>query len=48
LGDVNAIKMGNWVTFRVRSSKNLNIRTLDEANIDETTMFGHPRGFYPQ
>lgn len=48
LGDVNAVKIGSWVTFRVRSSKNLNIRTLDESNIDEAIMFGHPRGFYPQ
>ena len=28
LGDVNAIQIGTWVTFRVRSSFNLNIRTV--------------------
>ena len=47
LGDVNAVKLGMWVTFKVRSSNNLNIRTLDGSNVDETAMTGHPRGFYP-
>lgn len=47
LGDVNAIKMGMWVTLTVRSSKNLNIRSIDDSVIDESTMFGHGRGFYP-
>jgi hypothetical protein len=47
LGDVNAIQLGMWVTFKVRSSNNLNIRTLDASNVDETTMCGHPRGYYP-
>jgi len=36
-----------WVTFKVRSSYNLNIRTLDSSNVDENTMTGHPHGFYP-
>lgn len=48
LGDVNAVKMGMWITFRVRSSKNLNIRTLDYSNVDEMAMTMHPRGYYPQ
>lgn len=47
LGDVNAVKLGMWCTFRVRSSNNLNIRTLDESNTDESLMTGHPRGYYP-
>lgn len=47
LGDVNAIQLGIWVTFKVRSSNNLNIRTLDASNVDETAMCGHPRGYYP-
>ena len=47
LGDVNAIQLGMWVTFKVRSSNNLNIRTLDASNVDETAMCGHPRGYYP-
>ena len=47
LGDVNAVQLGMWVTFKVRSSNNLNIRTLDSSNVDETAMCGHPRGYYP-
>ena len=47
LGDVNAVQMGMWVTFRVRSSNNLNIRSLDGSNVDESTMTGHSKGFYP-
>ena len=47
LGDLNAIQMGTWVTFKVRSSYNLNIRTLDSSNVDETAITGHSRGFYP-
>lgn len=47
LGDVNAIKVGMWVTFPVVSSMNLNIRSLDESNVDEKTLTGHARGFFP-
>ena len=47
LGDVNAIKLGMWVTITVRSTKNLNIRGIDDSNVDETALTGHPRGFYP-
>ena len=47
LGDVNAVQLGMWVTFKVRSSNNLNIRALDGSYVDEATMTGHPRGFYP-
>ena len=47
LGDVNAIKLGMWVTFRVRSSYNLNVRTVDNSFTDEKLMCGHGRGYYP-
>lgn len=47
LGDVNAVKIGMWVTFQLISSSNLNIRSLDDSNVDETALTGHPRGFYP-
>lgn len=46
-GDVNAVRLGMWVTFKIRSSNNLNIRTLDGSNVDESAMCGHPKGFYP-
>ena len=47
LGDVNAIKLGMWVTLTIRSTKNLNIRTVDDSRVSETALTGHPRGFYP-
>ena len=47
LGDVNAIQLGLWLTFWVRSSYNLNIRTIDKSNIDEYIMCGNYRSFYP-
>ena len=47
LGDINAIQIGTWVTFRVRSSFNLNIRTVDGSDVTETAMVGHPKAYYP-
>ena len=47
LGDVNAVQMGLWLTFQLRSSYNLNIRTIDKSNIDEYLMCGNYRSFYP-
>ena len=47
LGDINAIQIGTWVTFRVRSSFNLNIRTVDDSDVTETAMVGHPKAYYP-
>lgn len=47
LGDVNAVRLGLYVTLFVRSTYNLNIRALDDSIPDEVSLFGHPRGFYP-
>lgn len=47
LGDVNAVQLGQWVTFVVRSTSNLNIRALDDSIPDEQALVGHPREFYP-
>mgnify|MGYP003518669442 FL=1 len=47
LGDVNAVKLGMYVTLVVRSTMNLNIRAIDSSQTDEVSMFGHKRGFYP-
>lgn len=46
-GDVNAINLGSWVTFIVKSSRNLNVRAIDDSNVQEISLTGHPRGFYP-
>ena len=47
LGDVNAVQIGLWLTFKLRSSYNLNIRTIDKSNVDEYLMCGNHRSFYP-
>ena len=46
-GDVNAVKLGSWITIKVRSSYNLSIRSLDERYTTEAAMMGRARGFYP-
>jgi hypothetical protein len=47
LGDINAVKLGHWVTFQLRSSFNLNVRATDSSDVTETTVTGHGKGFYP-
>ena len=47
LGDVNAIQLGLWLTFQLRSSYNLNVRTIDKSHVDEFLMCGNYRSFYP-
>ena len=47
LGDVNAVQLGLWLTFQLRSSYNLNIRTVDKSHVDEYLMCGNHRSFYP-
>ena len=46
-GDVNAIKMGHWVTDRVCSNINLSMRSIDMSYISELGLIGKARGFYP-
>lgn len=47
LGDINAVQLGLWLTFQLRSSYNLNIRTIDKSHVDEYLMCGNYRSFYP-
>lgn len=47
IGDINAVGLGTWVTFTLRSTKNLCIRAVDESHVDEKSLVGHGRGFYP-
>lgn len=47
LGDVNAVQLGMWVTFKIRSTYNHNIRTVDNSFTDEKLMCGHGRGYFP-
>ena len=47
LGDVDAVKLGSWITFKFRSSTNLSIRSADYSNVTEVGINGIPRSFYP-
>jgi len=47
VGDWNAVKLGHWVTFRIRSNSNLAMRTTDGSNINEKALTGKDRTFYP-
>lgn len=46
-GDVNAVKLGHWVTFKVRSTYNLSLRDTDKSYPSEKGLTGIDRGFYP-
>lgn len=46
-GDINAVKLGSWITIKVRCSYNLSIRSLDERHLSESALMGRARGFYP-
>lgn len=47
LADINAVGLGMWVNICLRSSINLNIRALDEQDVNQVARTGHPKGFYP-
>ena len=46
-GDINAVKLGSWITIKIKSTNNLSIRTIDESYREEVAIFGHGRKFYP-
>lgn len=46
-GDVNAVQLGHWVTFKVCSNINLSMRTTDDSHYEENGLTGLNRGFYP-
>lgn len=45
--DVNAVGLGQWITFPVLSNKNLAFRDVDFSNATEEASFNQKRGFYP-
>lgn len=47
LGDINAVRMGSWITFKVRCSRNISLRSSDGSNVSEKILYGHQRSFYP-
>lgn len=46
-GDVNAVKIGHWITFKCLSNINFASRVEDDSNSSEVTLVGHPRTFVP-
>lgn len=46
-GDINAIKLGAWLTIDVLSTNNLNIRSIDDTYPSEIALTGNTRGYYP-
>lgn len=46
-GDLNAIQIGSWVTFPIRSTINTSLRSIDESWTDERHNSGNPRSYYP-
>lgn len=46
-GDVNAVKIGHWITFKLCSNINLAYRANDESHTSEYALTGKSRSFYP-
>lgn len=45
--DINAVKLGHWVTYKVCSNINLAMRDVDLSNPSEEALHGMKRSFYP-
>ena len=45
--DINAVSLGQWITFPIMSSMNLALRDVDFNNTTEEAKFNKKRGFYP-
>ena len=46
--DVNAVQIGTWITFKVRSAMNYALRSVDHSYVSEEALMGSPRSFYPR
>ena len=46
--DVNAVKLGSWITFKVRSAMNYALRSIDHSYVSEEALMGSPRSFFPR
>lgn len=46
-GDLNAVPMGMWITYKCLSNRNLGLRAEDRSYPDEIALMGNPRSFYP-
>lgn len=46
-GDLNTAPIGLWATFKLLSSYNLGIRSEDRTDVEELSLMGNPKSFYP-
>lgn len=46
--DLNAVQMGSWILFKVRSAQNYALRSEDHSYVSEEALMGSPRSFYPR
>ena len=46
--DINAVQIGSWITFKVRSAMNYALRSVDHSYVSEEALMGAPRSFYPR
>ena len=46
-GDLNAVPLGMWISYKCLSNRNLGLRAEDRSYPDETALMGNPRSFYP-
>ena len=46
--DVNAVQLGSWITFKVKSYMNYALRSVDHSYVSEEALMGAPRSFYPR
>ena len=46
-GDINAVKMGHWITIKVCSNVNLSLRSVDHSWASEEGITNKPRAFFP-
>ena len=46
--DVDAVPIGSWITYKCLSNFNLSLRCIDDFQIEEQSIMGNPRGFYPK
>lgn len=47
IGDLNAVQLGSWITFTVKSNYNLSMRDEDSSYVEEALIMGNNRSFYP-
>ena len=46
--DINAVQLGNWISFKLRSSMNYALRSVDHSFVSEEALMGSPRSYYPR